>query len=141
MSDVPNPASPQPPAYEAPAPAGYPAAPPPAYGAPAPGARPGRTLGIVALIVSFFAALIGLILGIVALVQSKKAGQGNGFAVAAIVISSVLIVVGIIVTILLITYASGLANEILQVCGSDPSGSVNLWGQSVPCSEIQTTAP
>ena len=71
--------------------AAYPAAPPPTgqYAAPPP-AAPGRTLGIVAFILSFFIALVGLILGIVALVQSRKAGQKNGFALAAIIISAVL---------------------------------------------------
>ncbi len=34
---------------------------------------------------SFFVQLVALILGIVALVQSRKAGAKNGFAVAAII--------------------------------------------------------
>ena len=71
-----------------------PAARPPVLRPTAP--QPGRTLGIVAFVLSFFAQLIGLILGIVALVQSKRAGQKNGWAVAAIIISSVLMVIGII---------------------------------------------
>ena len=58
---------------------------------------PGKTLGIVAFIVSFFFGLLGLILGIVALVQSKKAGRGNGFAIAAIIIGGISVIVGLIV--------------------------------------------
>ncbi|RZI80798.1 MAG: DUF4190 domain-containing protein, partial [Microbacterium sp.] len=87
----------QPPAYETPA---YPAAPPaaPAYaqgGYPAPvGPIPGKTLGIVAFVLSFFVQLVALVLGIVALVQSKKAGHGNGWAIAAIIISAVGLVIG-----------------------------------------------
>ena len=65
MTDPQNPQ--QPPSYETPA---YSAAPPaaPAYGGyPAPAAPvPGKTLGIVAFVLSFFVQLVALILGIVA---------------------------------------------------------------------------
>jgi hypothetical protein len=75
-------------------------APPPAYSQPAqPAVNPGQTLGIVALILSFFFQLLGLILGIIALNQSKKVGMKNGLAVAAIWISVVLMVIGLIVVI------------------------------------------
>jgi uncharacterized membrane protein len=76
-----------------------PAPPAPYVAAAAP--IPGRTLGIVAFIVSFFVSVVGLILGIVALVQSKKAGQGNGFALAAIILGGVFLVIGIIVTVVM----------------------------------------
>lgn len=109
MTDPQNPAD-QPAAAPTPPPA-YASAPPPAPAAPAPGAPvPGKTMGIVAFILSFFFALVALILGIVALVQSKKAGASNGWAVAAIIISSVAIVLGIILTIVLLSLgAAGLA--------------------------------
>lgn len=131
MSDPQNPAGPAPesnvppapPSYGAPQPYGspqgapapapgytqpqYSSAPPPAYGPPADATVPGRTMGIVAFILSFFVQLIALILGIIALVQSRKAGQKNGWALAAIIISSVLIVVGIIVTIVIVTVVLG----------------------------------
>ena len=91
----------------------------PQYSGPPP-SRPGRTLGIVAFVLSFFAQLIALILGIVALVQSKRAGQKNGWAVAAIIISSVLMVVGIIVGIWLLAVflpqAAQFTQEILDQC-------------------------
>lgn len=87
-------------------------APPPAYSQPVqPAVNPGQTLGIVALvasIVSLFVpiALVSLILGIVARNQSKKVGMKNGFAVAAIWISAVLIVLSIILIILVIAAIS-----------------------------------
>ncbi|MDZ8171283.1 DUF4190 domain-containing protein [Microbacterium xanthum] len=92
---------------------GQAAYPPPAHqgGYPAPGGypvpeqagpTPGKTLGIVALVLAFFIQLVALILGIVALVQSRKAGAKNGFAVAAIIISSVFMVIGIIIGVVLI---------------------------------------
>lgn len=75
-------------------------APPPAYSQPAqPAVNPGQTLGIVALICSFFFQILGLILGIIALNQSKKVGMKNGLAVAAIWISVILMVLGLIIVI------------------------------------------
>lgn len=62
-----------------------PSAPAPAYAAPA--AVPGKTLGVVALILAFFVQLIALILGLVALSQSRKVGAKNTPAVVAIVLS------------------------------------------------------
>ena len=54
-------------------------------------ARPGRTLGIVGFVMSFFAFIdiAGLIICIVAMVKSKRAGHKNGFALAGIIISIV----------------------------------------------------
>ncbi|WP_040168447.1 DUF4190 domain-containing protein, partial [Microbacterium gorillae] len=82
------------------APQNYPAAPAPAPGQAAPtGDYPGKTLGLVALIVAIFFNVIGLILGIVAMSQSKKAGFKNPLALWAIIIGAVLTVLGIIIGI------------------------------------------
>ncbi len=133
MTDPQNPQ--QPPAYETPA---YPAAPPAApayaqggYAAPA-GPVPGKTLGIVAFVLSFFVQLVALILGIVALVQSKKAGAGNGWAIAAIIISALGLIVGTILffAFLLPTFSAA------ATCASDPTAIVTVWGVEVPCSEV-----
>ena len=53
--------------------------------------RPGRTLGIVGFVMSFFAFfdVAGLVISIVAMVKSNRAGQKNGFALAGIIISIV----------------------------------------------------
>ncbi len=72
---------------------------------------PGRVLGIVAFIVSFFASIVGLILGIVALVQSRKAGVKNGWALAAIIIGSIAVVLTIIVIIVAVVAASSLLGQ------------------------------
>ena len=56
----------------------------------------------------FLVQIVALILEIVALVQSKKAGHSNGRAVAAIIISAGLMVITIIVAIILgMAYGSG----------------------------------
>ena len=127
------------PAYSAPA---YQAA--PAYGASqgagVPGAVvPGKTMGIVAFILSFFIQIVALILGIVALVQSKKAGAKNPFAVAAIIISAVLIVIGIIVAIALISWFSTQGTDLINqvnACIADPSGTVTYQGITMSCQEL-----
>lgn len=50
---------------------------------------PGRTLGIVGLILSIFIPIVGLIVSIVARRKSKKAGFGNTLAMVGIVIGVV----------------------------------------------------
>lgn len=64
--------------------------------APAP-VVPGKTLGIVALIVTFFFSVIGLILGIVARNQSKAAGVENTPAKVAIILGIVFTVLSILI--------------------------------------------
>ncbi|MDI9890281.1 DUF4190 domain-containing protein [Microbacterium sp. NPDC016588] len=103
---------------------------------PAAAPVPGRTLGIVALIVAIFFNVIGLILGIVALVQSRKAGHKNGFAVAAIIVGAVLTVVGIIVAILIVT-AIGFGAAAYQACEvAGFTGTVIVNGNEVACSTL-----
>jgi len=70
---------------------------------------PGKTLGIVAVIVAIFFNLIGLILGIVARNQSKQAGYKNTPATAAIIIGAVLLVLGIISVIVVFALAGSIA--------------------------------
>ena len=124
-----------PPSYEQAPPAAsqpaYSAAPPAPYGAPASPTIPGKTMGIVAFILSFFVQLIALILGIVALVQSRKAGHKNGWAVAAIIISSVLIVIGIIVGIFLIIGIGAAAAEFARLCAEYGTGTHDIEGVTV----------
>lgn len=153
MTDPQNPGA-QPPAYEPPAtpPAyetpAYPAAPPAApayaaggYGAPA-APVPGKTLGIVALVLALVPVglqLVGLILGIVALVQSKKAGAKNAPALWAIIVSSVLIVVGIIVAIAVISWIATQGGDLvshLNACLENPAGSFQFNGVTMTCEEL-----
>ena len=112
----------------------YAAAPPPAYGAPATATIPGRTMGIVAFILSFFIQIVALVLGIIALVQSKKAGHKNGWAVAAIIISSVLLVVSIIVGIIIAISLGALAAEYARLCADLGPGTHELSnGGNIVC--------
>jgi DMSO/TMAO reductase YedYZ heme-binding membrane subunit len=70
--------------------------------APAPAAAPGKTLGIVGLILAFLAPLIGLILSLVARSQSKKAGVQNTPATVGIIIGiigTIIILIAVIVSV------------------------------------------
>ncbi|MEV8249834.1 DUF4190 domain-containing protein [Microbacterium sp. NPDC076768] len=101
------------------------------------GPRPGATLGVVAFVLSFFLWLIGLVLGIIALVQSKRAGQKNGFAVAAIVIGSALIVIGTIVgVIVVVTIGFGAAADLVNLCAASDTGTVTYFGEVIDCADL-----
>lgn len=95
--------------------------------------NPGKTLGIVALIASFFISLLGLILGIVALNQSKKAGFKNGPAKAAIILSIVFMVIGIIVGIILFSVLGNAAAQLAQVCAELGGGEHVVDGVTYTC--------
>ena len=60
---------------------------------------PGRTLGIWSFVLSFIFQVLGLIFGLIALAQSRRANVSNNFAVAGVIISSVLLVVGVTLAI------------------------------------------
>ena len=128
---------PAPPAYEAPA---YSNA--PQYNAaPSGGSTPGRTMAIIALILAIIPGtqVIGLILGIVALVQSRKAGAKNGLAIAAIIVSVVLLIIGIIIVIALISFAASVGGDLMtqvNACLEDPTGSVTYQGMTYTCQEL-----
>jgi Ca2+/H+ antiporter len=57
---------------------------------------PGRTLGIVGLILAFFCSLIGLIISIIAYRQSQQAGYKNNIALAGIIVGAISLVLGLI---------------------------------------------
>jgi hypothetical protein len=107
---------------------------PPAYaGNTAVAENPGKTLGIVALIAAFFISLLGLILGIVALNQSKKAGFKNGPAKAAIIVSIVMMVLGVILAIVLVTVLGGAAAQFAEMCAELGAGEHVVDGITYTC--------
>jgi uncharacterized membrane protein len=107
--------------------------PPPAqqpHDSPAP-ANPGKTLGIVALILSILPLqLIGIILGFVARNQSKRAGQGNGFAVAAIIVG----VIGLVIGLVLIFAGGAIFAGLFGVCSDLGPGVWEIDGVTYTCS-------
>jgi len=135
MTDPNTPAGATPPSsYPPAAPQPYASAPPPAYGGPAQATIPGKTLGIVAFVLAVVPVglqLVGLILGIVALVQSRKAGHKNGWALAAIIVSAVLLVLTIIGIIIAVSVAGAATAEYLRLCAEYGSGVHTIEGVQV----------
>jgi hypothetical protein len=70
---------------------GYPPAPAPQ--------DPGRTLGIVGLILAFFCSLIGLIISIIAYRQSQQAGYKNNIALAGIIVGAISLLIGLLLQV------------------------------------------
>ncbi len=68
----------------------YQAAPPPSA------VDPGRTMGIVGLILAIFCSLVGLVVSIIAYNRSKAAGFKNNIALAGIIIGAVFMVLSIV---------------------------------------------
>jgi hypothetical protein len=67
----------------------------PQYGGP-PAQDPGRTMGIVGLILAIFCSLIGMVVSIIAYNKSKAAGFKNNIALAGIIVGAVFFVLGLI---------------------------------------------
>lgn len=106
------------------------------YGQPA--ENPGKTLGIVGLICSIIwpISIVGLIISIVAMVKSRKAGMSNGFALAGIIIGAIGVITGVIAIITLIA-AAGFAQEVIQFCETAGPGPQEFQGQQINCSDFQ----
>ena len=68
---------------------------------PAPeGDFPGKTLGIVGLVLAILVPLVGLIISVVANNQSKAAGYPNQLAKIGIIVGAILTALGIIIGII-----------------------------------------
>ena len=102
--------------------------------APAPAAPatvPGKTLGIVSIIltVPLGLSLVGLILGIVARGQSKKAGFSNTPATVGIVLGILGLIGTIIAIIAIVAGGAALAGQ----CAELGSGVHEVGGVTITC--------
>lgn len=75
---------------------------------------PGRTLGVVALVLAFFMQLPALIMGIVAWNWSNRAGVSNTPAKAAVFVSIGIIVIGIIALVGWVALLANLGDMLLD---------------------------
>ncbi|MET0692496.1 MAG: hypothetical protein ABWY56_01120 [Propionibacteriaceae bacterium] len=110
MSQYPD----QPPADQPPAaqpPADQPPAAQPYPGGAGYAEDPGRTLGIVGLVLAIVASFIGLIISIVAFRKSKRAGFNNGLAKAGIIVGIITTIASLIVATFLIVGVVALTNK------------------------------
>ncbi len=79
--------------------------PPPSPYSSAPTGQKTNTLAIVSLVLAFFISLGAVICGHIALNQIKKTGEnGRGLAIAGLVLGYLGLVVGIIVTIIWVSF-------------------------------------
>lgn len=101
--------------------------------APAGTDYPGKTLGIVGLILAFVFTIVGLILSIIANSQSKAAGYKNGPAKAGIIISVIFIVLGIIGGIIFAVAGASLFGGLAQVCNELGTGVWEVDGVTYTC--------
>ena len=94
---------------------------------------PGKTLGIVGLILSFFTAVIGLIISAVALNRSKKAGFTNTPALVGIIIGA-LGTIGVIIAIIasVALFSAGM-NNLAEVCRERGPGTHEVNGVTYTC--------
>ncbi|HYI54439.1 MAG TPA: DUF4190 domain-containing protein [Microlunatus sp.] len=70
----------------------------PQYGGP-PAQDPGRTMGIVGLVLAVFCSLVGIVVSIIAYNKSKQAGFKNNIALAGIIVGAVVFVLSFIYNI------------------------------------------
>jgi hypothetical protein len=93
--------------------------------------NPGHGLGIASLIVSILGVgLVGIILGVIGLNKSKKAGQKNGLAIAGIILGALNLVV---VTIVVIVMSMGVA-QLATKCAELGTGTHIESGVTYTCS-------
>ncbi|WP_298255379.1 DUF4190 domain-containing protein [uncultured Arthrobacter sp.] len=100
----------------------------------APTDNPGRVLGIVGFILAIFIAPVGLVISIIAFVKSRKAGMGNGLALAGSIIGALFTILGVLGAIVLGAFFTELAQQLTEACEGLPSGTpVTIEGQPVDC--------
>jgi len=97
---------------------------------------PGKTLGIVSLILPFVGfGLVGLILGIVARKKSAAVGIKNGFALAGIILGAISTFFGIIGFALIVGGIGSLASK----CAELGNGTHTVDGVTYTCGTGSTT--
>jgi len=100
------------------------ATPAPAPAAAAPATYPGKTLGIVGLIVAFFASVVGIIISAIALKQSKDAGYKNTPAKVGVILGSIFAVLTVVLVVASIALGGLALNAAInEVCEGQPSGT------------------
>lgn len=102
------------------------------YGQPT--ENPGKTLGIVGFILSLipFLNVVGLIISIVAMVKSRKARMGNGFALAGIIIGALAVIATVIIIIAVVAFAP-LISEVAEFCEQAGPGPQTFQGETIQC--------
>lgn len=103
--------------------------PPPAPG----GDYPGKTMGLVALLLAIFFNIVGAIVGILALRKSKRAGAKNPLALAAIIVGFALFVILSIIGVVVGIALAAFTTELLQQCEGLSGQEIVIEGAPVVC--------
>ena len=111
----------------------------PSAPAPMPAEVPGKTMGIVGLVLAFVFAPAGIIVSAIGMSQSKKVGYKNTPALVGLILSiifTIIWIISIIIVILGFAAAASQVDEITaQVCsqlGLGP-GPHDVNGQTITC--------
>ena len=97
---------------------------------------PGKTLGIVGLVLAFLVPIVGLILSIVAVIQSRKAKVGNIPGIIGIIIGVLGSIIWIFVIVSIVSLA-GMGIDVAEQC-MNGAATVEVAGQTVSCSDVMT---
>ncbi len=138
------PAQPEPPLEQPqPAPQPDPVVAPAPVPAPTPSpTNPNRILSIVGLIAAVFFSAVGLIISIIALVKSKKAGIRDGIALAGVIVGSVTTALALASIITLGALLAGPAGQVVTKCieRSSTTNIVVVDGRSYDCDDLNIGA-
>ena len=100
---------------------------------------PGKTIGIVGLVLAFLVAPVGIVLSAIGLSQSKKAGYKNTPALVGVILGiifTILGVIGIIASVMILGAAASQVNDaVAQYCaqmGWGP-GPHDVNGTTITC--------
>jgi hypothetical protein len=95
------------------------------------GGDPFRVFGIVGFILSLFAILnfAGLVVSIIALIRSKRAGFRNRFALAGVVIAGL----GVLVSLIIVAIAAGALVDAAQTCARLGDGVHTIGNATYSC--------
>jgi uncharacterized membrane protein YdbT with pleckstrin-like domain len=94
---------------------------------------PGRTLGIVGLVLAVLAPLVGLILSTIAKSQSKRAGVTNGPATAGIWVSIVLMVLTLVIIGVTVAMSMTAVGAAVEMCNQLGEGVHEIEGVTYTC--------
>lgn len=86
-------------------------------------ATAGFVLALIGLVSFGLTSLIGLILSIIGRVQTKRAGQPSGLALAGIIVSIITMIIGIIAAVLIFVFFVSESAKLQNECRERGSGT------------------
>lgn len=98
---------------------------------------PGKTLGIIGLILAFLFGIAGLVISIIARSKSKAAGYSNGLAVAGIIVSIINMIVTTVLVVSIVFLGMTALDKAREECQRVGSfGQIRVGNEVFNCSDI-----